>query len=232
VIVSRRLLVTVLAAALVACGLPRDPEGTLDHVQDGRMRVGIAERSPWAIIEDGGPRGVEVDLVEGFARSLGADVEWTPGAPADLLTALEGREVDLVIGGLTDDDPWAQQVTFTQPYARIQIAVGAPAGGATPSELDGMRVSAQRGTIVPDLIEDAGGVPVPVDDLAAAEGLVAAEDWELRALGLRPTGLILDESGHAMAVPTGENAWLVRLERYLSDRAAEIDELLDRHVDR
>ncbi|HEX2026102.1 MAG TPA: transporter substrate-binding domain-containing protein, partial [Actinomycetota bacterium] len=205
---SGRVVAGVVVAALAACGLPRDPEGTLDRVEGGRMRVGIADLPPWTILGDGEPRGVEVELVEGFARSLGAEIEWTAGAPADLLTALEGREVDLVVGGFTDDDPWAQQVTFTQPYARIQTAVGAPDGGPTPTKLDGLRVAAERGTIVPDLIEDAGGIPLTVDDLADAHGLVAAEDWELRALGLRPTGLILHESRHAMAVPTGENAWL------------------------
>jgi polar amino acid transport system substrate-binding protein len=226
----RRLVVTVLAALVAACGLPRDPEGTLDRVQGGRMRVGIAERSPWTILGDGDPTGVEVELVEGFARTLRAEIEWTAGAPAELLTALEGREVDLVIGGFTDDDPWAQEVTFTQPYARIQIAVGAPRGTPLPSELDRRRVAALRGTIVPDLIEDAGGIPMPVDDLAAVDELVAAEDWRLRALGLRSTGLILHESRHAVAVPTGENAWLVRLERYLSERAGAVDELLDSHV--
>jgi polar amino acid transport system substrate-binding protein len=226
----RRLVVTVLAALVAACGLPRDPEGTLDRVQGGRMRVGIAERSPWTVLGEDDPTGVEVELVEGFARAVGAEVEWTAGAPAELLTALEGREIDLVIGGFTDDDPWAQEVTFTQPYARIQIAVGGPPGMPLPSEVDGRRVAALRGTIVPDLIEDAGGIPMPVDDLAAADGLVAAEDWRLRSLGLRSTGLILHESRQAMAVPTGENAWLVRLERYLSARAGAVDELLDRHA--
>jgi hypothetical protein len=35
-----------------------------------------------------------------------------------------------------------------------------------------------------------------------------------------------------MATPLGENAWLVRLERYLSEEAAFVDELLQRHASR
>jgi hypothetical protein len=33
-----------------------------------------------------------------------------------------------------------------------------------------------------------------------------------------------------MATPLGENAWLVRLERFLSDQAAFVDDLLQRHA--
>lgn len=219
--------VIVLAGA---CGVPRDPEGTLDRVDGGSMRVGITERPPWTLVGDDGPAGVEVDLVEGFARSIDAEIEWFEGSQAELLTSLEERELDLVVGGFTDDDAWAQQVTFTQPYATIQVSVGSPPDRPPPGDIEGERVAARMGTPVPRLVEDAGGTPVRVEDLSAVTGLVAAEDWELRALGRVSGGLVLDESGHAMAVPAGENAWLVRLERYLAARAASIDELLDRHA--
>jgi polar amino acid transport system substrate-binding protein len=219
--------VVVLAAG---CGIPRDPEGTLDRVEGGTMRVGIIEHAPWTVLADDGPAGVEVDLVEGFARTIDAEIQWFEGSQAELLTSLEDRELDLVVGGLADDDAWAQRVTFTQPYVTIQVAVGSRRGRPPPADIEGARVVARVGTPVPRLVEDAGGIPVRVGDLSTAEGLVAAEDWELRALGRVSGGLVLDESGHAMAVPAGENAWLVRLERYLAARAASIDELLDRHA--
>jgi polar amino acid transport system substrate-binding protein len=223
--------IAATAALLVgACGIPRDPEGTLERVEGGRIRVGISARPPWTVVGDGGPAGVEVDLVEGFARTLRAEVEWVEGSPAEILAAVEGRELDLAVGGFTDDDPWAQKVTFTQPYAAIQVTAGAPPGTPPPADLEGRRVAARAGSEVPRLVEDAGGVPVRLDDLSGAAGLVAAEDWELRALGFPPSGLVLDESRHAMAVPLGENAWLVRLERYLSEHAGSVDELLDEHA--
>lgn len=220
------------AVLLLACGIPRDPEGTLERVQGGRMRVGITERPPWATVEDGTPAGVEVELVEGFARSLDAEIDWFPGSEAELLTALEKRELDLVIGGFTDDDPWALKVAFTQPYATIRVVVGAQPGRAPPADLSGVRVAARAGTEVPRLVEDAGGIPVRVTDISEAEGLVAGEEWEVRAIGFSPGTAMLDESRHAMAAPLGENAWLVRLERYLSQEAAFVDELLLRHARR
>jgi polar amino acid transport system substrate-binding protein len=218
------------AALLLACGIPRDPEGTLERIDGGRMRVGIAEQPPWATMEDGGPAGVEVDIVEGFARSLDAEIDWFPGSHAELLAALENRELDLVIGGLTDDDPWAQKVTFTQPYATIQVVVAAPPSRSPPEDLSGLRVAVRSGTEVPALVEEAGGIPVRVQDLSEADGLVAGEEWEVRTLGLVAGTVVLAESRHAMATPLGENAWLVRLERFLSDQAAFVDDLLQRHA--
>ncbi|HZB03184.1 MAG TPA: transporter substrate-binding domain-containing protein, partial [Actinomycetota bacterium] len=182
---------------LVGCGVPRDPDGTLDRVDGGSMRVGITERPPWTLVGDDGPAGVEVDLVEGFARSIDAETEWFEGSQAELLTSLEERELDLVVGGFTEDDAWAQQVTFTQPYATIQVSVGSPPDRPPPGDIEGDRVAAREGTPVPRLVEDAGGTPVRVEDLSAVTGLVAAEDWELRALGRVSGGLVLDESGHA-----------------------------------
>jgi polar amino acid transport system substrate-binding protein len=219
-----------LAALLAGCGLPRDPEGTLERVEGGTMRVGITENPPWSSLEDGVRTGVEVDLVEGFAESLEAEIEWFDGSAPELLAALEHRELDLVVGGLTLDDPWAQVVTFTQPYAEIATLVAVPPGEQALEDIDGVQVAVEPGTQLPALVRSAGGIPVAIDDLSMTRGPVAAEEWEIEAQGLVPTNVVLDEAQHAMAVPVGENAWLVRLERYLGDRAASVDELLQEHA--
>jgi polar amino acid transport system substrate-binding protein len=214
------------ALILTACGIPRDVEGTLERVQGGTIRAGITENAPWTDLSSGRPEGVEVDLIETFAVTLHAEVEWFDGSQAELLQALEKRELDVVVGGFTADDPWAQMVTFTQPYAEISTLVGAPPGHPAPEEIDGMRVATERGHETAALVEEAGGIPVEVDELSGARGPVAAEEWELKALGMVPTDLELDRAQHVLAVPLGENAWLVRLERFLSARAPSVDELL------
>lgn len=218
------------ALLLTACGIPRDVEGTLERVQGGTMRVGITENAPWTDLSSGRPEGVEVDLMESFAVTLQAQVEWFDGSQAELLRALEKRELDVVVGGFTADDPWAQMVTFTQPYAEISTLVGAPPGLPVPEEIDGMRVATERGHETASLVEEAGGIPVEVGGLSTARGLVAAEEWELKALGMVPTEVELDRAQHVLAVPLGENALLVRLERFLSARAASVDELLQEHA--
>jgi hypothetical protein len=47
-------------------------------------------------------------------------------------------------------------------------------------------------------------------------------------LGLEPTGETLDEDEHVMALVMGENAWQVRLERFLLGREDEIEAVVQR----
>jgi polar amino acid transport system substrate-binding protein len=149
----------VLTLTLTACGIPRDPEGTLERVQGSSMKVGIAERPPWTTLGED-PSGIEVELVERFARELDAEIQWVEGAESEVLEQVELGRLDLVIAGLTADSPWSGKASFIQPY----VSVGA------------------------------------------------------------------DE--HVMAVPHGENAWIVRLERFLRSQRGEIPDLLRHHAAR
>jgi polar amino acid transport system substrate-binding protein len=76
-------LLLVLAAA---CDLPRDPEGTLERVRGGTLRVGVAHNPPWASLPaPGEAQGVEPRLVRALAAELGARVEWVAGGETELL---------------------------------------------------------------------------------------------------------------------------------------------------
>lgn len=115
----RRLLLLTLPL-LAGCHFPDDPDGTLDRVQDGRLRAGLSARDPWTRVVDGQPAGPEARLVEDFAAGLNARVEWTVGSESDLFEALRKRDLDLVVGGLTDDTPWKDQVGLTDPYLKLK----------------------------------------------------------------------------------------------------------------
>lgn len=106
----------VLAALLTAsCGMPRDPEDSLERIlRTGVVRAGIAARPPWT--EEGG--GPEADVVNAFAQSLGARVEWRRGSDAELFEALETFELDLAVGGFTGDNPWGPKLGLTRPYVK------------------------------------------------------------------------------------------------------------------
>lgn len=106
----------VLLVFAIACGLPRDPDGTLERVRGGVMRVGVAESRPWIIVSPSGAEGVEATLVKAIADSLGASIEWIRKSESELLTDLEERKLDLVLGGLTDDSPWKTKVALTKPF--------------------------------------------------------------------------------------------------------------------
>jgi polar amino acid transport system substrate-binding protein len=226
----RSVLAAGLAAVLLAgCGIPRDPEGTLARVEGGTLRVGITASEPWTRLDGGEPGGVEVELVERFAAEIGARVEWVDGSEAELIGALEVRELDLVVGGLTADTPWQQKAAITRSYVTTRTVVAVPAAEPVPDDIAGLRVAVEGGTEAAGVLEDkTDAVPVVVEDVTRVRGsAVVVDDWLLDDLGLKDTGVHLLKDKHVMAAPLGENAWLVRLERFLMERPGEIAALLD-----
>jgi len=142
----------------IACGLPRDPEGTLDRVRGGTLRVGFVVDTPWVVAAGPGAGGIEGAIAAELARGLGAQIAWTHAAETPLLRALHDGDLDLVIAGLTKDSPWAAMVSFTRPY------------------------------YVDTTVVDGERTEVP----------------------------------HVVAVPPGENAWQVHVERVLESRKSEL----------
>ncbi|MDL5351678.1 transporter substrate-binding domain-containing protein [Microbacterium sp. zg-YB36] len=116
---ARRLLVIsplLLTATFAGCtAIPADAAGTLDRVRDGEIRVGITHNPPWTDTS-GPPAGSEVELVEQLAADLDADVVWTEASEALLAEALRQGELDLAIGGFTEDTPWTDKAAVTVPY--------------------------------------------------------------------------------------------------------------------
>jgi hypothetical protein len=52
----------------VACGLPRDPDDTLERVRGGVVRVGITDNPPWAIVTPVVPND-DADLVRRIEKA-------------------------------------------------------------------------------------------------------------------------------------------------------------------
>ena len=223
------VVAVLLAVGAAGCGIPRDPEGTLDRVRGGTLRAGITASEPWTTLEGGRPGGVEVELVEQFAHELGAKVEWVDGSEAELIGALEVRELDLVVGGLTADTPWQSKAAITRSYATTRVVVAVPASQPPPGDIAGLRVAVEAGSDAARILEDkTDAVPVRVPDVTRVKGsAVAVDEWLLDNLGLRDTGVHLSKAKHVMATPLGENAFLVRLERFLIAHQAQVPALLD-----
>jgi polar amino acid transport system substrate-binding protein len=113
---AKGLLFCCCALTLTACNLPRDAEGTLDHVRNRAVRVGVTENPPWTHMQDHQPSGIEVTLVNELAQRLNTKLEWIEGNETALLKSLKERHLDLVIGGFEVGSPWQMEVAFTRPY--------------------------------------------------------------------------------------------------------------------
>lgn len=106
--------------ALTGCtssGYPADPEGTLDRATGGTLHVGVVHHPPYVDATGAEPSGSEVELVEGFARQIGAEIDWTVSGEEAVMTALQKGDLDLVAGGLTSQSPWTTHGAITRDYA-------------------------------------------------------------------------------------------------------------------
>jgi polar amino acid transport system substrate-binding protein len=219
-----RHLALLLLAPLIGCNLPRDSGDTLHRVQNGTLRAGLIQNPPW-VVTNGSVGGVEVELVRRLAGQLGARVDWIPGSESELLMALRERDLDLVVGGLTSKDPWKKRVAFTRQFYTDSVVVSAPAG-SDPGQLRGTPVAVEAGTPAIRYLRKKGAVPLVTKDLSTARGAVAAESWLISRIGRRSSGLLLVKAQHVVAVPPGENQWLLRVETFLEQVKATVPTLL------
>jgi polar amino acid transport system substrate-binding protein len=235
---ARRSLAAVacaVAALAAGCQFPADPEGTLDRVEGGTMRVGVIHEPPWVILEEGrDPAGVEPELVRRFAETIDAEIEWVEGTEADLAAAAGGFQIDLIIGGLTREFPYVDDVAMTAPYVDTEVELGLPPGEELPDELGGVEVYVEHSSEAAALLreEEDDAVPVFFDSLDEVDGLALLDTYDIDAIDYERTDYILRDHEHAMAVPLGENAFMVELERFLLDRGEEAEDLLHQEVSR
>ena len=222
-------LIALLVITGTACStLPRDPEKTLEHVQQRhQMRVGLIENPPWVVHTPGEPAGVEVQLVRSFAQSVGAAPEWFWGAEQNHMEALEHFELDLVIGGLEATTPWSKTMGLTRPYFEEPIVVGMPPGVRAPDRWNGVQVAVHGGDVAAAYLMKKDAVPVRVADFPHAGKPVAAPAWRLEKMGFTLTNFRLMDRKHVMAVPPGENGWLKRLGDFLQSKKTDVEHLLE-----
>ncbi|PRB72664.1 transporter substrate-binding domain-containing protein [Arthrobacter sp. MYb213] len=110
-------LIVVLAGCSQA--IPVDPEGTLNSVRNGTLRIGLSPNDSLVEIKGSSYQGSEVELVKDFAQSLGAKPEFIVGGEESLVKKLEEDQVDLVVGGISSKTPWSKMVGMTRPYTQV-----------------------------------------------------------------------------------------------------------------
>lgn len=225
---SSAIVATAISFALAACEIPADPEGTFERVEGGTLRVGVIDHPPWADLAGREPKGVEPTLVRRFAEQIQADIEWIPGSESELVEAMTGFQIDVLIGGLTRSSPWIKEVALTRPYIDTTVEVGLPLGSELDGDLSGREIWVERYSAAASLLrqEEDDAEPLPFDQLREVDGPALLESHQIDAIGYERSSYILRDDEHAMAVPMGENRLLVELEQFLLDRGDEAERLL------
>lgn len=93
--------------------MPRDPEDTLANIErTGILRIGRSATSDPAAAK-------RERAIASIAQSMGARLEVREGSEQAMLQALQAFELDLVAVELSPDNPWAEQVALSTPYATV-----------------------------------------------------------------------------------------------------------------
>lgn len=229
----RSACVAAVVIALAGCDLPRDPEKTRDRIRSrGEIRVGVTEAPPWirrtSLAPNAEAEGVEAELIRELAAKEGVRVRWQWGNVERHYAALEGFDLDLAAGGLTQATPWKKKIGITRSYVRSRINVGFPPGQPVVQELTKTRVAVTPASEWITLLEKQHAIPVTANDPFATNLPVVAPEWALRAHGYAIRNEPLHESMHVMAVPPGENGWLVAVEQHLLPITARVESMLEK----
>ncbi|SFU70028.1 polar amino acid transport system substrate-binding protein [Halomonas korlensis] len=210
-----RLLI-VAVPALAGCGFPNDIEHTTEKIRGGVLNVGLAENPPWVIRTDAGPAGLEPEIIQELAEELNAEIEWHWDSDSNLLAALQHGQLDLVACGFTENSRLSTFAASTKPYYASRYTVGVPKGEELPASLENLKVAMHPVGHFNKPLRDEGARPVQEANLAGTDGAVAAPSWWLRAHGFEPGDWQLATDKHVIALPKGENAWMMTMQRHLN----------------
>lgn len=180
------------------------------------MRVGVSQSRGLCDLKEGAePTGIEVQLIKGYARSIGAEIEWVQGSQEQIVELLKVYEVDLAVGGYTNKTSFKKHIALSRPYNIEHIKVGAPQNIAIPDDIEGKKVVVKKAGAARAAVKKNKGTPVEKDSVSGSDQLVAGSKDELLKLGFKVSDYNLNKVEHVVAIPKGENALLKSLENYI-----------------
>ena len=110
------VLPLLLAGTLVA--EPARAGGVDEIIKAGVLRVCTpGDYKPFAFAKpDGAYEGIDVDLMQSLATSLGVKVEWVKTTWANLMADFTGNKCDIAVGGISVTLDRQKRVAFSAPY--------------------------------------------------------------------------------------------------------------------
>ncbi len=242
------VLILALVVSFAACG---------DSGESTGEKYIIATDTTFAPFEfqneDGEFVGIDLDLLEAISKDQGFEYELSPLGFNAAVQALEAKQVDGVIAGMSITDERKEKFDFSNPYfdSGVVMAVAADNEDITSYEdLKGQKVAVKTGTegaaFAESIKDQYGFTIVNFDDSAnlyedvKAGGTVACfEDYPVMGyaisqdIGLKMVTEKEQGSSYGFAVSKGENAEL--LEKFntglqnLID-SGEYQDILDKYI--
>ena len=139
----RSLALAAIGILIAGCG---------GRSSDSQLVVGMElEYPPFETVDDNGePAGVSVDLAKALGEHLGREVVIRDYKFKGLPAALASGQVDLVISSMTPTDVRRKKIDFSDPYAKIGLALlvgkGSDISGVESLNREGVTIAVKEGT--------------------------------------------------------------------------------------
>lgn len=209
-------VVLALTLLLGGCRYPQDMDDSLNTVQSGALHVGVTENAPWVIGQKGTPTGLEPQLIKELASRWNTTVHWHWGTESELLEALGSNQIHLALGGFSQSPHLRKRAALTKPYFVSEQRVGFPTEAVIPQDLTAVHVGIRRLQALSGPLEQRHAYPAFIDQFRDQDLPVATDDWRLEAYRRFPGPWVLRTDKHVMALPKGENGWMMEVQRYLN----------------
>ena len=245
-------------AALMAFGAAgcSSTRSIADIQNSGKLMMSTnAEFEPFEYKDGGEVVGIDIEISQKIADSIGVELEVTDIAFDSLISALQSGKADIVAAGMTADDERRKSVDFSDPYfnASQAIIVAIDSDITGPEDLAGKTVGVKLGTTgdqyctnedgtseytvgevrrynkgmeaVSDLM--AGRIDAVVIDNFPAEKLVANNPDAIQVLDTA-----LTEEEYAIALPKGNTELLNKVNEVLGEmkESGELDEIVSKYI--
>lgn len=152
----RKIFIAVLGLALLVgatglAGCAREETGApAGGAKRKLVAVGECTFAPFEYIDEktNQPAGFDVDLIKAIAEASGFEVEYRHLDWNSLIAALQTKEADLVVSGMTITDERAREVKFSDPYFESGQAWAVKEGSSIKklNDLAGKKVAVQVNT--------------------------------------------------------------------------------------
>ena len=159
-------LALVLTGALVSLALVGCGGGDQAKQESKVLRVGSAiDFAPFEFQDEGQKeyQGFDMDLIRAVAKEMGREAEIQNIGFDGLIPALQAKNIDVIISGMTINDERKQKVNFSDPYYQSGLTMVVRSDEEqikSFKDLKGHKVAVQIGTTSANMVKEMEGVTV------------------------------------------------------------------------
>lgn len=164
---AKKLLMLCMAALMAMAALVAGCGGDQKSAESEKvLKVGVnADFAPFEFQDENGKeyQGFDMDLIRAIGKEMGYEVEIQNLGFDGLIPALQGKNIDVIISGMTINDERKQNVLFSDPYYQSGLTMVVRSDEQRIQkfqDLKGKKVAVQIGTTSAEEVKKIEGVEI------------------------------------------------------------------------